>query len=238
MFFFYYNKIIKVLKSRVDSTNNEQSMSANELCMLLSRLDVRNLLGSHDQVAMRYQTLINEQQTQNLIEHKRYQEIKKYQQQQKRYDEDSLENLILEPRLVEVEEVEEEEEEEEEEIEAIENSQEGKYLLDKARHYAVENLKLVNIEKIDAPLGATIRNRDGSIVISRIVVGGAAQRSGLLHENDEILEINSIPVRGKTINDICDMLVINILKLDIFKIDKNFNYDIIMFFKEQFARHH
>jgi len=44
-------------------------------------------------------------------------------------------------------------------------------------------------------------------VIGRIVSGGAAQQSGLLHEEDEILEINNIPVRGKTINDVCDMLV-------------------------------
>lgn len=86
---------------------------------------------------------------------------------------------------------------------------EGKFLLKKAQYYSVDNLKLVNIEKPDAPLGATIKSRDGSIVISRIVIGGAAQKSGLLHENDEILEINSIPVRGKTINDICDMLVRN-----------------------------
>lgn len=86
-------------------------------------------------------------------------------------------------------------------------SDEGRFLLKKAQYYCVDNLKLVNIEKLDAPLGATIKNRDGSIVISRIVIGGAAQKSGLLHENDEILEINSIPVRGKTINDICDMLV-------------------------------
>ena len=85
-------------------------------------------------------------------------------------------------------------------------SEEGRFLLSKAQHYAVDNLKLVNIEKPDAPLGATIRNRDGSIVIGRIVVGGAAEQSGLLHEEDEILEINNIPVRGKTINDVCDML--------------------------------
>lgn len=84
---------------------------------------------------------------------------------------------------------------------------EGRFLLKKAQYYCVDNLKLVNIEKLDAPLGATIKSADGAILISRIVIGGAAQRSGLLHENDEILEVNSIPVRGKTINDICDMLV-------------------------------
>lgn len=85
---------------------------------------------------------------------------------------------------------------------------EGKYLVKKAQYYCVDNLKLVNIEKSDdLPLGATIKNFDGSIIISRIVTGSAAHKSGLLNENDEILEINMIPVRGKTINDVCDMLV-------------------------------
>lgn len=193
-------------------------MATAELCLLLSRLDIRHLFNSHDQLAQRYHTLINEQHAQNLVEHRKYLEVKDQQQkhqQQHRYmnDTDSLDHLILEPRLVEVERCDDEEEgDEEDELELVdedglENTPECKYLLEKVRHYAVENLKLVNIEKMDAPLGATIRNRDGSIVISRIVAGGAAQRSGLLHEHDEILEINSIAVRGKTINDICDMLV-------------------------------
>lgn len=85
---------------------------------------------------------------------------------------------------------------------------EGKYLVKKAQYYSVDNLKLVNIEKSDdLPLGATIKNFDGSIIISRIVTGSSAHKSGLLRENDEILEINMIPVRGKTINDVCHILV-------------------------------
>ena len=34
---------------------------------------------------------------------------------------------------------------------------------------------MIKIHKMDAPLGATIRNRDDSIVIGRIVKGGAAE---------------------------------------------------------------
>lgn len=102
---------------------------------------------------------------------------------------------------------------------------EGKYLLKKAQYYSVDNLKLVNIEKPDdVPLGATIKNIDGSIVISRIVMGSAAQKSGLLHESDEILEINMIPVRGKTINDVCDMLC-NLQGMISFLIIPNMNYE-------------
>lgn len=46
-----------------------------------------------------------------------------------------------------------------------------------------------------------------SVVVSRVVKGGAAERSGLLSEGDEILEINGITIRGKHINEVHDMLV-------------------------------
>ncbi|KAG7264813.1 hypothetical protein CRUP_005582 [Coryphaenoides rupestris] len=55
-------------------------------------------------------------------------------------------------------------------------------------------------------LGATVRNDMDSVVVSRVVRGGAAERSGLLSEGDEILEINGIPVRGKHINDVHDLI--------------------------------
>lgn len=44
-------------------------------------------------------------------------------------------------------------------------------------------------------------------MISRIVRGGAAERSGLLSEGDEILEINGIEIRGKDVNQVFDILV-------------------------------
>lgn len=46
-----------------------------------------------------------------------------------------------------------------------------------------------------------------SVVVSRIVRGGAAERSGLLSEGDEILEINGIEIRGKDVNQVFDILV-------------------------------
>lgn len=36
--------------------------------------------------------------------------------------------------------------------------------------------------------------------------GGAADKSGLLHEGDEILEVNGIEMRGKSVNAVCDIL--------------------------------
>lgn len=46
-----------------------------------------------------------------------------------------------------------------------------------------------------------------SVVVSRVVKGGAAESSGLLNEGDEILEINGIPIRGKHVNEVHDLLV-------------------------------
>lgn len=52
-----------------------------------------------------------------------------------------------------------------------------------------------------------MRNEMDSVVISRIVRGGGAERSGLLSEGDEILEINGIEIRGKDVNQVFDILV-------------------------------
>uniref|UniRef100_A0A8C3EXR5 Protein PALS1 n=1 Tax=Corvus moneduloides TaxID=1196302 RepID=A0A8C3EXR5_CORMO len=73
--------------------------------------------------------------------------------------------------------------------------------------YAGETVKIVRIEKArDIPLGATVRNEMDSVIISRIVKGGAAEKSGLLHEGDEVLEINGIEIRGKDVNEVFDLL--------------------------------
>ncbi|XP_053489608.1 protein PALS1 [Ictalurus furcatus] len=70
-----------------------------------------------------------------------------------------------------------------------------------------ETVRIVRIEKAkDIPLGATVRNDMDSVIISRIVKGGAAEHSGLLHEGDEILEINGVEIRGKDVNEVFDIL--------------------------------
>lgn len=51
-----------------------------------------------------------------------------------------------------------------------------------------------------------MRNDADAVVIGRIVKGGAAERSGLLHEGDEILEVNGVEMRGKSVNEVCDIL--------------------------------
>ncbi|XP_021704372.1 MAGUK p55 subfamily member 5-A isoform X3 [Aedes aegypti] len=69
-----------------------------------------------------------------------------------------------------------------------------------------DHIRIIQIEKSSEPLGATIRNEGEAVVIGRVVRGGAAEKSGLLHEGDELLEVNGIEMRGKSINDVCTLL--------------------------------
>ncbi|XP_054474498.1 MAGUK p55 subfamily member 5b [Anoplopoma fimbria] len=78
---------------------------------------------------------------------------------------------------------------------------------DNLTQYIGETVKLVRLEKArDTPLGATVRNDMDSVLVSRVVKGGAAEKSGLLSEGDEILEINGVSIRGKHVNEVHDLL--------------------------------
>ncbi|KAL3265893.1 hypothetical protein HHI36_010084 [Cryptolaemus montrouzieri] len=72
--------------------------------------------------------------------------------------------------------------------------------------YGEDNIKIIKIEKSTEPLGATVRNDGDAVVVGRVVRGGAAHQSGLLHEGDEILEVNGVEMRGKSVNTVCDIL--------------------------------
>lgn len=54
--------------------------------------------------------------------------------------------------------------------------------------------------------GATVRNEGERVVIGRVVKGGAAERSGQLHPGDEVIEVNGLKLKGKSVHDICDTL--------------------------------
>lgn len=69
-----------------------------------------------------------------------------------------------------------------------------------------DHIRIIQIEKSSEPLGATVRNEGEAVVIGRVVRGGAAEKSGLMHEGDEILEVNGIEMRGKSVNDVCAIL--------------------------------
>lgn len=57
--------------------------------------------------------------------------------------------------------------------------------------------------------GATIKTCEetGKIVIARVMHGGAADRSGLIHAGDEVIEVNGISVENKTPADVLAILV-------------------------------
>ncbi|TTC29607.1 MAGUK p55 subfamily member 7 [Bagarius yarrelli] len=57
--------------------------------------------------------------------------------------------------------------------------------------------------------GATIKKdeKNGAITIARIMKGGAADRSGLIHLGDELKEVNGISVEGKNPEEIIKILV-------------------------------
>lgn len=71
---------------------------------------------------------------------------------------------------------------------------------------AEDQIRIIQIEKSTEPLGATIKNEGEAVVIGRIVKGSAAEKSGLLHEGDEILEVNGIEMKGRSVNDVCGLL--------------------------------
>lgn len=74
-------------------------------------------------------------------------------------------------------------------------------------HKNLNNLvRVIQIQKGCEPLGATIRNEGDTVVIGRVVKGGVADMSALLHEGDEILEVNGIQMKGKSVNDVCESI--------------------------------
>ncbi|XP_037068254.1 MAGUK p55 subfamily member 7-like isoform X1 [Pollicipes pollicipes] len=81
-----------------------------------------------------------------------------------------------------------------------------------------ETVKIVQLVKSNEPLdgskgcepivGATIKadEQTGAIVIARVMHGGAADRSGLIHVGDEVLEVNDIDVTDRSPNDVLRIL--------------------------------
>lgn len=72
-------------------------------------------------------------------------------------------------------------------------------------------LKIVKVVKNNEPLGATVKldEKSGAVVLARVLVGGAAHRSGLLNVGDQILEVNGVSVRGRSPVDVIHLLETN-----------------------------
>ncbi|XP_074834824.1 MAGUK p55 subfamily member 3 isoform X1 [Carettochelys insculpta] len=71
-----------------------------------------------------------------------------------------------------------------------------------------ESVKIVRLVKNKEPLGATIRRDEhtGAVIVARIMRGGAADRSGLVHVGDELKEVNGIAVLHKRPEEISQIL--------------------------------
>ncbi|XP_040028964.2 MAGUK p55 subfamily member 4 isoform X1 [Gasterosteus aculeatus] len=61
-----------------------------------------------------------------------------------------------------------------------------------------EATRIICLVKNKQPLGATIKRNEitGEIFIARVIHGGLADRSGLLHAGDRVVEVNGFPVDG------------------------------------------
>lgn len=71
-----------------------------------------------------------------------------------------------------------------------------------------DSVKIIRLVKNKEPLGATIKKDEltGAILVARILRGGAADRSGLIHVGDELKEVNGIPVDEKKPEEIIHIL--------------------------------
>ncbi|XP_038190053.1 MAGUK p55 subfamily member 7 isoform X2 [Arvicola amphibius] len=72
-----------------------------------------------------------------------------------------------------------------------------------------DSVKIIRLVKNREPLGATIKKDEqtGAIIVARIMRGGAADRSGLIHVGDELREVNGIPVEDKRPEEIIQILM-------------------------------
>ncbi|KAL4624633.1 MAGUK p55 subfamily member 7-like [Arapaima gigas] len=71
-----------------------------------------------------------------------------------------------------------------------------------------DSVKIVQLVKSKEPLGATVKRDEhtGAIVVARIMKGGCADRSGLIHEGDELREVNGIPMENKSLDEIIPIM--------------------------------
>lgn len=71
--------------------------------------------------------------------------------------------------------------EDEQEVDAAESQeqqQEPQQVTDEFSLVEDDNVKIVRIDKATEPLGATVKNENGTVLIGRIVKGGAADKCG------------------------------------------------------------
>ncbi|XP_015233502.1 PREDICTED: MAGUK p55 subfamily member 7-like [Cyprinodon variegatus] len=81
-------------------------------------------------------------------------------------------------------------------------------LPDNAMTEEEDSVKIVTLVKTKEPLGATIK-RDkstGAIVVARVIRGGSADKTGLIHEGDELKEVNGVSLEHRKPKEILPLL--------------------------------
>ncbi|XP_034061200.1 MAGUK p55 subfamily member 4 isoform X1 [Gymnodraco acuticeps] len=83
-----------------------------------------------------------------------------------------------------------------------------------------EATRTVCLVKNKQPLGATIKRNEntGEIFIARVIHGGLADRSGLLHAGDRIVEVNGFPVDGMEPEQVIQVVQVRAQGTIVFKV--------------------
>ncbi|XP_021175117.2 MAGUK p55 subfamily member 7 isoform X2 [Fundulus heteroclitus] len=81
-------------------------------------------------------------------------------------------------------------------------------LPDDAMEEDEDSVKIVSLVKTKDPLGATIKKdkSSGAIVVARVMKGGSADKSGLIHEGDELKEVNGVSLEHRKPKEILPLL--------------------------------
>nr|XP_057923487.1 MAGUK p55 subfamily member 7-like [Doryrhamphus excisus] len=71
-----------------------------------------------------------------------------------------------------------------------------------------DSVKIVSLVKTKEPLGATIKRDEstGAIVVARVMRGGAADKSGLIHEGDQLKEVNGVSLERRKPKEVLPLL--------------------------------
>jgi hypothetical protein len=70
-----------------------------------------------------------------------------------------------------------------------------------------ESTRTVRIDKDREPLGATVKcGQNGKVLISRVLHGGAADKSSLLHAGDVVHEINGMAIHGFSVDQVANLM--------------------------------
>uniref|UniRef100_A0A3Q2ZG34 Membrane protein, palmitoylated 7b (MAGUK p55 subfamily member 7) n=1 Tax=Kryptolebias marmoratus TaxID=37003 RepID=A0A3Q2ZG34_KRYMA len=101
-----------------------------------------------------------------------------------------------------------------------------------------DSVKIVSLVKTKEPLGATIKmnKSTGAIVVARIMRGGPADKSDLIHEGDELKEVNGVSLKHRKPKEILHLLACSRGEIKFKIIPGSYKEDILLFSPQLFVR--